>query len=489
MRLLGYLSGVFAGAALASKNSNLKESSPTDYFGLSTKATVVQMINTSPDILSCSQTGAPEQIPFVINNEANVTEAYIPKTVLVRDSTSRGHYITLYMPANLTNEYKTFINEIQNDCILITPSTPASGGGAESDGGQGTLLSISIGGGSFILIGIAAGCYLKYKQSKKNKQGSPEATQIIHEINSRSFDYRKMEEGDGTFETEKITDFRNSSHESDSSYPSTPNDSYDEYFQQNNIESDEDNYDESYDSSILPREKPLDSNDIEITATHEIIGDKIKANSTNQINIIKNHLNDLHKAYVQKHFEELYKLHNKPLDKNAFRDHVKKGQRACKYSDKYVQTHFERWFKEYTEKNKPLDKKTYYDKLNAENSPQSYFSSLLDLPIIEGATNQETFVLGDADGSVGRMVLLAIQSGHITLEPKLLKTLAEVMHSEYLYGCNTQAQELHQVLKIAVRDKHLIFKGENETHLIPFQQNIEIAEKLAQIVDGAKLIT
>lgn len=42
-----------------------------------------------------------------------------------------------------------------------------------------------------------------------------------------------------------------------------------------------------------------------------------------------------------------------------------------------------------------------------------------------------TYVLADADGSLARVVLLAIQSGHLTLPPDALKDLAQLMLDEY----------------------------------------------------------
>ena len=62
--------------------------------------------------------------------------------------------------------------------------------------------------------------------------------------------------------------------------------------------------------------------------------------------------------------------------------------------------------------------------------PLIYFARLLEIP---GPTETpHSFILGDADGSLGRMMLLAIQSGHFHLDDKGLSCLSDVLYEEFL---------------------------------------------------------
>jgi len=71
--------------------------------------------------------------------------------------------------------------------------------------------------------------------------------------------------------------------------------------------------------------------------------------------------------------------------------------------------------------------------LNQHLSSESkkFFAKILSLPNYgrEGR-KPHIYALGDADGSVGRMVLISIQSGHMSLEQNELHTLANILNNE-----------------------------------------------------------
>jgi hypothetical protein len=90
----------------------------------------------------------------------------------------------------------------------------------------------------------------------------------------------------------------------------------------------------------------------------------------------------------------------------------------------------------------------------------SFFKHILSPGVPKaGNDNSRTQVVGDADGSMCRTVLSAINSGHMKLEESKLKLLAEVMDAEATAGSNGE------------------LKG--------FQEDQVIANKLDQIVQNA----
>jgi len=108
--------------------------------------------------------------------------------------------------------------------------------------------------------------------------------------------------------------------------------------------------------------------------------------------------------------------------------------------------------------------------LNA--SSKEFFSDLLTPPIHKQSPDgvQPTLVIGDGDGSAGRLILAGIQAGRIELQPEEYRLLASVLNKE------------SSIKYSAVNDDQLPFGRDG---LIPFQQDKELSRDLQQIAEKA----
>jgi hypothetical protein len=83
-----------------------------------------------------------------------------------------------------------------------------------------------------------------------------------------------------------------------------------------------------------------------------------------------------------------------------------------------------------------------------------------------GVAYRNTYVLGPAEGSVGRVILIALQSGHMKLGEMALHELADILNKEGLI----------RTIPDEVKRRHYYHK---------FQKSTEIANIIERIVDGA----
>jgi len=65
-------------------------------------------------------------------------------------------------------------------------------------------------------------------------------------------------------------------------------------------------------------------------------------------------------------------------------------------------------------------------------SAKTFFRNLLNVPELSGAPKSEnkTYVLGDTDGSIARVLLIAIRSKHIKMDDAVLKDFADLLNEE-----------------------------------------------------------
>ena len=112
-------------------------------------------------------------------------------------------------------------------------------------------------------------------------------------------------------------------------------------------------------------------------------------------------------------------------------------------------------------------------------NPFIFFSRLLIVP--KRTAESDSFILGDADGSAARIMLIAIQSGHMELEEEGLELLARICYEEFKHcGVPLDFVESFQP-KVHFHESY----PEENDRFVSFQNNTMISHSLHRILDTA----